>query len=578
MDSDSEDSENESGLGNVTRVVMRPPGHSGKAKRGHLCFDASFETGNLGRVDLINEYEYDLFIRPDTCNPRLRFWFNFAVDNARIDQHVIFNIVNISKKRNCFQLGMTPLIKSTSRNKWQRMPNKFVHYHRSIYHQNNYILSLIFGFDREDDSYQFALTYPYSYSKCQLHLELIEKRKVPHFTRELLGTSVQNRRLDLLTITHPKNMVAAEKLRVIIILGRIHPGESPTSYVCQGIIDFLISNHPIAQTLREHVVFKIIPMMNPDGVFLGNYRSTLMGIDLNRAWHQVSEWIHPTLHATLSFINSLHQDKNLELDFILDLHAHSSLKGVFVYGNTYDDVYRFERHIVFPKLLAQNTDCFAPQNTMFNRDSNKANTARRYLCDVLKDSVNCYSVLVSYYGYNHPVTNEHISFTEESYYRLGRNIVQTYLEYYKVTGVIHVTEQPKTKVKVRKSPLRFGRSSHRKSRTRKKKRHLKPEPRKKETSASDTNATSGDENEASCSSSSEDDGSPSAVPWRPVPRIRPHTCLPPRPPKIEVEEPLRTAELPPLSPPKLSIIDFNNLTRLGVDRANGRGKSRKKRK
>lgn len=83
---DSDDSDGEGGLGNVNRVIMRPPGHSGKAKRGHLCFDASFETGNLGRVDLINEYEYDLFIRPDTCSPRFRFWFNFTVDNVRQDQ------------------------------------------------------------------------------------------------------------------------------------------------------------------------------------------------------------------------------------------------------------------------------------------------------------------------------------------------------------------------------------------------------------------------------------------------------------------------------------------------------------
>lgn len=28
--------------------------------------------GNLGRVDFINDYEYDLFVRPDTCNPRYR--------------------------------------------------------------------------------------------------------------------------------------------------------------------------------------------------------------------------------------------------------------------------------------------------------------------------------------------------------------------------------------------------------------------------------------------------------------------------------------------------------------------------
>jgi len=45
VSADSDDSENEGGLGNVSRVVMRPAGHSGKAKRGHLCFDASFETG-----------------------------------------------------------------------------------------------------------------------------------------------------------------------------------------------------------------------------------------------------------------------------------------------------------------------------------------------------------------------------------------------------------------------------------------------------------------------------------------------------------------------------------------------------
>ncbi|CAA9996349.1 unnamed protein product [Nesidiocoris tenuis] len=31
---ESEDSENEGSMGNVTRVVMRPAGHSGKAKKG----------------------------------------------------------------------------------------------------------------------------------------------------------------------------------------------------------------------------------------------------------------------------------------------------------------------------------------------------------------------------------------------------------------------------------------------------------------------------------------------------------------------------------------------------------------
>ena len=44
------------------------------------------------------------------------------------------------------------------------------------------------------------------------------------------------------------------------------------SIIFSGMIDFLISNHPIAKVLREHIVFKIVPMLNPDGVYLGNYR------------------------------------------------------------------------------------------------------------------------------------------------------------------------------------------------------------------------------------------------------------------------------------------------------------------
>jgi len=100
-------------------------------------------TGNLGRVDYITEHEYDLFIRPDTCNPRFRVWFYFTVENVRQDQvfdvvishdlnsctvstntclhkfqRVIFNVVNFSKTKSLYREGMSPVVKSTSRPKW----------------------------------------------------------------------------------------------------------------------------------------------------------------------------------------------------------------------------------------------------------------------------------------------------------------------------------------------------------------------------------------------------------------------------------------------------------------------------
>ena len=37
-----------------------------------------------------------------------------------------------------------------------------------------------------------------------------------------------------------------------------------------------------AQKLRDSLIFKIVPMINPDGVVSGNYRTSFIGKDLNR--------------------------------------------------------------------------------------------------------------------------------------------------------------------------------------------------------------------------------------------------------------------------------------------------------
>jgi murein tripeptide amidase MpaA len=49
-------------------------------------------------------------------------------------------------------------------------------------------------------------------------------------------------------------------------------GTLHSSVLLQGVLDFLTSDDPQAQQLREGFVFKVIPMLNPDGVAVGNYR------------------------------------------------------------------------------------------------------------------------------------------------------------------------------------------------------------------------------------------------------------------------------------------------------------------
>lgn len=51
---------------------------------------------------------------------------------------------------------------------------------------------------------------------------------------------------------------------------RIHPGETVASYVGEGLMDKLVE----MEEMLKSTVFKIIPILNPDGVVLGNFRTS----------------------------------------------------------------------------------------------------------------------------------------------------------------------------------------------------------------------------------------------------------------------------------------------------------------
>uniref|UniRef100_T1JBE5 Peptidase M14 domain-containing protein n=1 Tax=Strigamia maritima TaxID=126957 RepID=T1JBE5_STRMM len=329
----------------------------------------------------------------------------------------------------------------------KKLPSKYVYYYVSPEHKNHYVLSYIFGFDREDDVYHFAYSYPYSYSRLQTYLEEVEKMKLPFLSVDIIGYSLQHRSLSALTIG--KGEAGAKQRKTVVITSRVHPGETPASYIVQGLVDYLTSDDSMAQVLREHVTFKVVPMLNPDGVFLGNYRTSMMGFDLNRSWTDANPWAHPTLFATKNLLRQLNGDNTVDLDFFIDIHAHSSLKGSFVYGNQYDDVYRAERHTLFPKLLGQVAEDFNPGASVYNRDPNKNGTARRFFANTLRDKANCYTLEVSFFGYhprNGSDTSLLVPYTDEGFpqqradKRLGRNLARAFFQYYVVTNHIPAAE------------------------------------------------------------------------------------------------------------------------------------------
>jgi len=160
------------------------------------------------------------------------------------------------------------------------------------------------------------------------------------------------------------------------IIARQHPGETTSGFMLEGIIDFLVSENESAKTLLNNFVFKIVPMVNVDGVIHGNSRAEFIGFDPNRKWSCPHKLHNPIIHSIKHYIER--ERDNVEL--FLDLHSHSRKLGTFFYGNTTTNNTAATR--ILPLMVCKNDQRLTFKSCRFSGGSNSA--ARYALFDSLK--------------------------------------------------------------------------------------------------------------------------------------------------------------------------------------------------
>ena len=439
-----------------------------------LIFESRFESGNLlCAFRTSDENCYQLYLQNDTNTTGYIQWFFFRVSNTKKGRKVNFNIINMLRKTCVYNQGLKIMTYSTMAAAkenlgWHRDCYNSIYYANNLFVYNNnnaskkrnlHSLSFDYEFKYDNDTVYFANCIPYFYSTLMKELNKYEldDEKYPFFYRKTLAVTLGGNDLDMFTINSmydilqngiksiitqkSKNYLymknsqennsnssqVLDERKAVVIIGRQHPGETVGSYVVKGIIDFLMGDSEEAKKLRELYVFKIVPMMNPDGVLVGNSRTSFAGCDLNRRWGKPNEIIHPEVYSTKQMILKLSNQRKIA--FILDCHGHFGTFNSLFYCN-----YKENKRIckLFPYICSKLSKIINFQQCTFAMPRYKINTERIVLFNELEDedNNNIVALETSFFGINRDGEYSHLYFNTKLLKEIGRDICMGMLSYY----------------------------------------------------------------------------------------------------------------------------------------------------
>ena len=271
-----------------------------------------FEGGALGRVEKISASHFRLAVKGESDQDhrnRQADWYYFRVDKASPSSPLTFDMVDLPGEYN-YEPNRGAVTKDTP----PVISYDGVHWeHVTAFEYDPQEPRLTLHIQPLKSRFWIAHCPPYTnQTLARLRNEI---RLNKDFEERVIGKTAGGRDLFLWTITH----APAEGKPTIWLMFRQHSWETGSSWTGEGAIRTLLGTSPESIRLRDRIVWKIVPLCDPDGVARGGVRFNVNGFDLNRNWDVVDPVKMPEITAQRNAVKQW-LDAGHHVDLLLSLH------------------------------------------------------------------------------------------------------------------------------------------------------------------------------------------------------------------------------------------------------------------
>ena len=166
----------------------------------------------------------------------------------------------------------------------------------------------------------------------------------------------------------------------IVLIARQHPPESPGgTFGFQAFYEELLSDSETAKSFRNQFNIITFPLMNPDGVDMGNWRHNAIGVDLNRDWVNFTQ---PETQMVKSYVESKIEDGN-QIHFAMDFHT--SYSGPYLL--ILDSINEAKTKKIIPKWINN-----IKSNSAFKVESRRRSQELPYCYNYFYNQIGCEAV------------------------------------------------------------------------------------------------------------------------------------------------------------------------------------------